>query len=323
IKGRPELSVRVRRGFLSASPANGRVADTTTTPTPSTPTTTNAALNNALNTNNPRRTFPVDAYAVFTNDAQAGSVISASVQLANDRVVFAPAAVGGKQQAQIEVAYALLDDKGKVVHSDGRTLTLNGSDAEGGGASAGMRGKLVTIFSVPVSAPGLYQFRTAARDANSGLVGNAFAWIEVPDLKANRLALSSLLVTERRRANAPATATAATTTTQPPDILRADRRFARMSRALLQLYIYNATRTAPGGAADVELEIKILQDKKIVLSAPPHKVSVANSSDQTRILYVAEVPLGNMTPGVYLLQVTVTDRVKRTTATREIDFTVE
>ena len=322
IKGRPDVTVRVRRGFLSASPVNARVAGVTT-PTPSLPTTSNAALNNALNTINPRRALPVDAYALFTNDAPAGSVINASVQLANDRVVFAPAAaLGGKQQAQIEVAYALLDDKGKVMRSDGRTLTLNGSDAGGNGASAA-RGKLVTNFSVPVPAPGLYQFRTAARDANSGLVGSAFAWVEVPDLKASRLALSSLLLTERR-ANTQATGVAAAAaTTQPPDILRPDRRFARTSRALLQLYIYNAARKATGEAPDVELEIKILQDKKIVLNAPPHKVLLANSSDPARIFYAAEAPLGNMTLGVYLLQVIVTDRVKRTTVTRELDFIVE
>lgn len=324
IKGRPDLTVRVRRGFLSAPPAPLASTPTTTPPLPSTPATTNAALNTALSNTNPRRTLPVDAYTVFTNDAQAGSVINASVQLANDRLAFAPnAASGGKQQAQIEVVYALLDDKGKVVHSDGRTLTLNGSEA-GGGANA-TRGKLVTNFSVPVVAPGLYQFRAAARDANSGLIGSAFEWVEVAELKENRLALSSLLVTERRRANAQTAAatTGAATASQPPDILRVDRRFARTSRALVQLYIYNATRKTATAAPDVELEIKILRDKQTVLNAPPHKVALPPGSDPARIYYMAEVPLGNMTAGLYLLQVNVTDRTGRKTATRELAFSVE
>ncbi|HEV2799945.1 MAG TPA: VWA domain-containing protein [Pyrinomonadaceae bacterium] len=339
VKGRPDLSVRLRRGFLAASSPAGSGARPTasataagTTPAAASP---NAALNNTLNSLNSRRDLPVDAYVVLTNDAQGGSVVNASVQLANDRLKFAPSA-GGKVQAQVEVVCAVLDERGKSIYSTGRTLTLDANTATGNGS----RGKLVTNFSIPVNAPGIYQFRTAARDAASGIVGSAFEWVEVPDLKANRLALSSLLVTEKRRAadaqaagasattNAPTTNTATNTTTagaasRTPDILRVERRFTRASHLLLQLYIYNAARAA-GGAPDVELEIKILGDNnKVVLNAPRHKVSVAQGSDPARIFYAAEVPLAVVPPGIYWLQVTATDRAKRTTAVRELDFSVE
>ena len=322
VKGRPDLSVRVRRGFLSASPATSVAAAPAAVNAPATP---KAVLNRALNTLNERRDLPVAAYAVFTNDAQAGSVINASVQLANDRLKFTPVGAGGKPQAQVEVVCAVLDERGKSVHSSGRTLTLDGSAATSSTANAS-RGKLVTNFSIPVLAPGLYQFRSAARDAGSGLVGSAFEWVEVPDLKATRLALSSLLITERRRAvNTQTTAAAgAKTTAQTPDILRVERRFARTSHVFLQLYIYNAARAAAGGGTpDVELEIKILRDNKVVMNAPPHKVAVSGASDPSRIFYAADVPLAAMTPGVYLLQVTVTDRAARTSAVRELNFSVE
>lgn len=328
VKGRPDLTVRVRRGFNNTAPerASSGTAATPATTSPATtlPATTspaasssatNTALNRVLNSLNPRRELPVDAYTVFTNVAQAGSVINASVQVSNDRLKFTPA--GGKQQAQVEVAYVLLDDKGKAVRSDGRTLTVGGSDASGA-AGGGSRGKIVTNFSIPVLAPGLYQFRAAARDAGSGLVGSAFEWVEVPDMKANRLALSTLLVTERRRAKAQQQQPSAA-----PDILRVERRFARASSVFLQLYIYNAVRKAAGDAPDVELEIKVLRDNRVVTNAPPHKVSVAPGSDPARIFYAAEVPLASMTPGLYLLQVTATDRAGRTTAVRELDFSVE
>ncbi len=326
IKGRPDLSVRVRRNFLSASSAAGARAAATPAPAAATtvPAAANNVLNSALNTLNARRDLPVDAYAVFTSDAQGGSVINASVQLANDRLRFSPAS-GGKPQAKVEVAYALLDERGKAVYSNGRTLTLDGKADTAAAAPGASRGKLVTNFSIPVTAPGLYQFRTAARDTASGLVGSAFEWIEVPDLKANRLALSSLLVTERRRAGAqPAgAANASATATRAPDVLRVERRFARASHVFLQLYLYNAARRAAGAQPDVELEIKVLRDNKVVTNAPPHKVSIAPGSDPARIFYAAEVPLAGMTPGLYLLQVTATDRAGRTTAVRELDFSVE
>ncbi|HEX8635922.1 MAG TPA: VWA domain-containing protein [Pyrinomonadaceae bacterium] len=326
VKGRPDLSVRVRRSFLGASPAGGgaREAAAASTPAATASTasaSTNAALNRTLNSLNARRDLPVDAYAVFTNDAEAGSVINASVQFANDRLKFTPAAAG-QPRAQVEVACVVLDDRGKVVYSNGRTLTLDGNAAAATGAGAA-RGKIVTNFSIPRLAPGLYQLRAAARDAGSGLVGSAFEWVEVPHLKANRLALSGLLVTERRRAGAQPSGATGAGTTGAPDILRVERRFARASHIFLQLYLYNAARTATNAAPDVELEIKVLRDNKIVTHAPPHKVAVAPGSDPARIFYAAEVPLASMTPGIYLLQVTATDRAGRTTATRELDFRVE
>ncbi|HZG54507.1 MAG TPA: VWA domain-containing protein, partial [Pyrinomonadaceae bacterium] len=324
VKGRPDLSVRVRRSFLGASPAGaGTRAAATAATAAAAPASTNAALNRTLNSLNARRDLPVDAYAVFTNDAEAGPVINASVQVANDHLKFAPAAAAGAGQprAQVEVACVVLDDRGKAVYSNGRTLTLDGNAAASGAGAS--RGKIVTNFSIPRLAPGLYQFRAAARDAGSGLVGSAFEWVEVPDLKASRLALSSLLVTERRRAGAQPSGATSAGATGAPDILRVERRFARASHIFLQLYLYNAARTATNAAPDVELEIKVLRDNKIVTNAPPHKVSVAPGSDPARIFYAAEVPLASMTPGIYLLQVTATDRAGRTTATRELDFSVE
>jgi hypothetical protein len=142
-------------------------------------------------------------------------------------------------------------------------------------------------------------------------------------LKANRLALSGLLVTERRRAGAQPSGATGAGTTGAPDILRVERRFARASHVFLQLYIYNAARRGAGAAPDVELEIKILRDNKVVTNAPPHKVSVAPGGDPARIFYAAEVPLAAMTPGRYRLQVTVADRAGRATAARELDFAVE
>jgi VWFA-related protein len=327
IKGRPELSVRVRRAFNNTAPERpAQLANTPAAASPAAaPSAANAALNGALNSLNPRRELPVDAYPVFTSDGQAGLIINASVQVTNDRLKFTPN--GGKQQAQVEVAYVLLDDKGKVVHSDGRALTVGGNEVQGAAAGSS-RGKLVTNFSLPVPAPGIYQFRAAARDSNSGISGSTFEWIEVPDMKAKGLVLSSLLITERRRTNAtppngtPASGTGATAN-QPPDILRVERRFARSSRIFMQLYIYNATRRAASLAPDVEMEIKVLGAGRVVLNAPPHSVAAAGTSDPARIFYAAEVPLANMAPGTYLLQVTAMDRLTRTKTMRELDFVVE
>jgi VWFA-related protein len=70
VKDRPELTVRVRRGFLNAPavPAPATAARNTTTAT----NPVKSALNAALNAPVIRRELQVDAYPIFTNEAQGG-----------------------------------------------------------------------------------------------------------------------------------------------------------------------------------------------------------------------------------------------------------
>ncbi|HEY9403105.1 MAG TPA: VWA domain-containing protein, partial [Pyrinomonadaceae bacterium] len=313
VKGQPELTVRVRRGFLNApggreSPPAGR---TTAAATP-----VKAALNAALNAPAVRRDLQVDAYPAFADDEQAGSVLLVPVQVANERLQFAP--VGDRRQATVEMACIVLDDKGKIVFSEGKTLTLTGEAVEAGGsATVGARGRVATSFSHPVNAPGLYQVRVAARDSASGLVGSAFRWVEVPDMKAGRLALSSLFISESGQPPQASGADAA------PEVLKADRRFARSSRLLLQFQIYHAARKGDSGPPEAEVEIKVLDNNnQAVLNAPPRKVAATPTGDPARLPYAAEIPLGKLTTGMYWLQVSVTDARTRTPATRQIEFTV-
>ena len=315
VKGRPDLTVRVRRGLLDTSTESARGVQA-----PTVASDANAALNAVLNAPRARRELPVELYASFTNDAQAGSVVTASVQITDDVLAFA--LNDSQPQAGIDVACVVFDDRGKAVYSTGRNLTLargarTADDA--GDAPAVGRSRLIAIFPVPVSAPGLYQVRVAARDSRGGgLVGSAFQWVEVPDLKPGGMSLSSLLLAEAGSARGQAVPPNVT-----PGLLRVDRRFARSSHLHMQLYIYNAARGGAEGAPDVELEIKIQRGGEVVLSAPPHKVALAAATDRARIRYAAEVPLQGMAAGTYLLHVTVTDRVARTSATRQLDFVVE
>ncbi len=120
VKGRSDLTVRVRRGFLNTPAAAATTAPAATTT--ATTTTANAALNAALNSPNARRQLSLDAYPVFTNEAQAGSVITASVQLAYDKLDFGTS--GAKPQANVELACVLYNDAGKPVFNNGRSLAL-------------------------------------------------------------------------------------------------------------------------------------------------------------------------------------------------------
>lgn len=66
-------------------------------------------------------------------------------------------------------------------------------------------------MKVPLKKPGAYQLRVAVRDAASERVGSASQFIEAPDLRKNRLALSGIFMTtadsaaEQKKADEAAT----------------------------------------------------------------------------------------------------------------------
>jgi hypothetical protein len=83
-----------------------------------------------------------------------------------------------------------------------------------------------------------------------------------------------------------------------------NRVFARASKMLVQLHIYNAA----GGAAspDLEMSLRVLDRGREVLGAPPHKVSTAGSPDPARVRYAAEIPLRALAPGASALRLRLT-----------------
>jgi VWFA-related protein len=305
VKDRPELRVLVRRGFFDAPPAPGeKKADDKTAKAKdkADPETAIApAVAEAMRALTPTTDLPFALHAAFRNEAERGSFLDATIELRAD--AFAAKPGSERKSAEVELVYLALDANGKVVANGGRKLSL----ADG----AAMReGKLLSQFVIPTPAAGIYQLRVAARDLLTGKVGTRFEWVEAPEFKPNKLALGSLLLSERRARD-----------TDAPS-LNVERRFARSSRLLLQLYLYNAARpsTAP---PDVMLEIDVLNQEKSVLNAPSHPVATADAADLSRILYSAEIPLRGLSPGLYTLRIKAADRIGKTEEIRSTNFIVE
>jgi VWFA-related protein len=308
VKDRPELRVLVRRGFFDAPPAPvekktddkaDKAAKAKDKPDPETAIA--PAVAEAMRALTPTADLPLALYAAFRNDAERGSFLDTTIELPPD--AFAAESGGERRNAEVELIYLVLDANGKVAANGGKKLSL----ADG---AVVREGKLVSQFVIPTPAAGIYQLRVAARNMVTGKVGTRFEWIEAPEFKPNKLALSSLLLSERRARNAEAPA------------LNVERRFARSSRLLLQLYLYNAARqsTAP---PDVMLEIDVLNREKSILNAPSHPVATAEAADLGRILYSAEIPLRGLSPGLYTLRVKAADRIGKTEEVRSVNFIVE
>ncbi|MGH9799639.1 MAG: VWA domain-containing protein, partial [Blastocatellia bacterium] len=260
VKDRPELRVLVRSGFFN-------------NPVPTSDTKDNKAEKNkdaakaeaglvedtlkaAVRAPYERRELPFSVYPVFKNEANGGSAVTVNIEVAS--LVNSPANAEQPNQ-EFDLVYTVLDLNGKLITSDGKTLKF----AQAPGVSA----NLIQQFTVPLS-PGTYQIRVGARDA-VGRISTSFEWVETPVLAPGKMALSSLLLSERK---------AKAAATEEP-LLNIERRFARSSRLLLQVFIYNAARKSAVAQPDVTMEIDVLRKGVSVLNAPQHPVSVEGAND--------------------------------------------
>src|SRR2546426_1029343 len=95
----------------------------------------------------------------------------------------------GKQKALVDIGGSVHDDHGKVgaTFNDRLTITATSRDQL-------RRSSREVVYNYPIYLPpGLYQVRVGARDPASGKIGTAYEWIEIPNLSAHKLGLSSLI----------------------------------------------------------------------------------------------------------------------------------
>ncbi|HEY6118479.1 MAG TPA: hypothetical protein VIV66_00900, partial [Pyrinomonadaceae bacterium] len=189
-------------------------------------------------------------------------------------------------------------------------------------AAAKASGRNLTHSHTIFLGPGLYQVRVAARDAETGQVGSANAWIEIPDLSNHRLTLSSLIVGERPELSA----TKANASNDPfpdPVLLSIDRRFKRDSFLRYLIFIYNSVRGPVNSAPDVAMQMQILRDNQPVATTTLKTVSTEGVQDLQRLPYAAEIPLEGLPAGRYILQLTAIDRLAKSSASQQLRFEIQ
>ena len=165
-------------------------------------------------------------------------------------------------------------------------------------------------FDVPIHEPGGYQLRVAVRDPVSQKVGSASQFIEIPDLRKGRLALSGIVLNPEALGDAgPAV-----------------RRFRPGDRVKFELEVYNARRAKGRQAHDIEATLRIFRGGRLV-STQTGGTAVDVPWDSHRVVISGVIGLGPaIGPGHYILQATVTDKLapkKNSKASQWVDFEVE
>lgn len=249
--------------------------------------------------------------SVFAN-ARSGSFIRSMVYLNPDDLNFATES-DGSRSAKLRLWSILFDVDGRLVQQveEDRTLKLAAKDYERAAHDG-----LVYQLDVPAKKPGAYQLRIAIRDAASAKLGRASQLVEVPALATNKLALSGItLSTDFETSSAkPESARGAAAMSN-----LAMRRF-RSSSNLYYSYVVYAGRAkeVPGLLA----EVKLFREGALVYGGGAKPIDTAGQNDFARITAAGGLRLTSLSPGTYVLQVTVKDQSSTRAATQLIDFEV-
>ena len=330
--GRPDLIVRSRNSV-------GEAPDAATQKAAALPSENDrtAEVRKVLQAAIPKSGFPVDVTLNFINSSLKGDVLITSVRL--DPASLHLENKAGVPTGAILLAGLVLNDEGKVLDSFDKRLTVRAKSAQDAIPPN------ITYTHYSTLKPGLYQVRIVAADEHGGPTGSAWDWIEISDFSAKKLALSTLLVGERK---VKTTNTGDTNTSDTPEAktdplsdqvnLNVARRFASSSFLRLVTIIYNAASrpestsgngnplpagSTPPAKPDLAVQIQVFRDDEPVVTDALHRISTDGATDLARIEYAAELNLAGLAPGKYVLQLTVIDRIAKASASQRFRFQVD
>jgi len=307
VAGRPELKVRLPRGYLAGGArAGGDAKGGEKAPAAADAGGAKKAgddLREALTAPAAYGRLPTIVSTSFVDVPGTGPVLTSSVQVATSGLGYG---ADGQQPGTVDLAGVVFDEQGKQATTFKTRLNVTPPAA----ASAASSSEGVIYNHRAPLAPGLYQVRVAARDDRTGQVGADAQWLEIPDLSKKRLSLSSLHLGGRAVGGGQQIQ------------FSVDHRFARSSKVDFLAFVYNATR-AGGGPPDLSAQVKVWRDGRAVVSGTPRKLQPDASADLARLPLTGAINLGQLPPGLYELEVTVTDHLARTDATQRVGFEIQ
>ena len=312
IVGRPDLIVKMPRRYLANwKPETKKTADSK-----------NEKSQNEKNENkivkieqktslaNPAKSLKTKLSLSYLDVPNTGEVLTSSIQVSIDELIFG---TDGKQTATIDLGGVIFNSDGKQVADFKTGLNINLP----AGDSASQGDQSVIYNDRKVLAPGLYQVQIGVKERQTGMIGKAAQWIEIPDLSKNKLTLGSLFLGAQEIKKADNTSSQVQ--------FSIDHLFNRPLKLSFLTFVYNAAKSEAGSSgANLATQIEIFnsQGRKVV-DSPMKPLVIKGHIASARIPVSGAIQQGAIAPGDYLLRVTVIDMQAKATAVQQTLFTVE
>ena len=261
--------------------------------------------------------------SLFANDPSAGSIVRSLLYIDPGDLTFTEEA--GFHRTTIDVMAITFGDNGVPIEQIGRTYQLKLTEDD---YKHIMRQGLVYNLTVPIKKPGAYQLRVSLRDSASDRVGSASQFIDAPDIKKKRLALSGLVVRGQPANQSVNAAMAPQSEGREEDNAEtssAVRHFKAGNLMSYAFYVYNA-KLDPTSHPQLMMQVKLFRDGAQVFTGKETPYSPGQQTDLQRLVTGGAIRLGtDMPPGDYVIQVVVTDLLadqKHRVATQWMDFQI-
>jgi VWFA-related protein len=325
LASRRDLTVRTRKGFYGVTSDQLRPA----------PRTRQQKFVAALMSPLGAGDVHLQLTALFTNTPKFGSLVSSSMHV-DARDLQLARQPDGWYEGSVDLIGVTFSDGGSVVDQRGVTQKLRlREDAY----QRVMREGIVYTINVPIKKPGAYQLRVALRDNVNDHIGSASQFVEVPDLKKNRLALSGVVASGVPAAATPEAKGAGADAAQAvaegregaseagdSESSAAVRRFRQRGRIDYACVIFNARTDKAHTQPQLLARVQLYRDGQPVFTGKDIAVPISAQTDPHRIIYGGRLTLGtDLAPGDYVLQVLITDELrndKYRVATQWIDFEI-
>ncbi len=307
------LQVKVRRENVNVRYRSGFFATPNEEKNSSTKPSVAQQLTKAINSPFAASQINVRFNALFGSEPRTGAYVRSLLHI-NAKDLQFTVAPNGEKRAVFDVLAMAFDENGIQADKISSSFTLT--------ADAQVYQKIISEgvvynFIYPVKKPGAYQMRVAIRDRETGKIGSASQFIEVPNLKSKRLTLSgivleNLTIAQWQKINQNSPVQIKT----DPMVDTSLRRFKRETVLRYGVEIYNARAEN----SQLSGQIKIFRDGKLILTGNPSAIAGGQNN------FTGAINLGTeLVPGDYLLQIIVTDnqaKEKNKVASQWVQFEI-
>lgn len=248
----------------------------------------------------------------YFNSAKEGSLVRTLFHLDSSKLTFKDAE--GKKQINLDLAAYAFDDKGTPIDLNAKHIVLDFDEAQ---YKKVLAEGLTYRADFPIKKPGAYQFRAVLRDAETGRLGTASQFIQVPDLSKNKLAMSGLVLT----IPTDKAASTAFDLRSTPYI----RSFPNVGLVQYGAAIYNAATDKKTGQPQLTVQAEIYREGKLFRKLPARPIEFPAKASAKRFDMLGQLELRNFPDGDYLLRVVVADALakkKNSQVEQWMDFTV-
>ena len=310
---RPGLTISSRKGFF------GRADQKTAVKNKSAESPLFQAISSPLRENG----MDIRLTTLVGSEAREGNFIRALIHIKGADLTFTDEADGVKKVV-LDVVAVALDEKGKVIEEFNRSYPIRIPKQ---GFETVQRNGLDYTADIPIKKPGFYNFRLAVRDNNSGRLGSAGDYVEIPDLKKTDFMMSGLITTtvttdgkplvpKARPVNA---AFAPVFTTSIASI----RQYAPNSVLAYSYTIYNARLDDATRQPKLTTQVRLFKDGKMLVEGKETPAEIPSLAGASRLENYGLMKLSpEIEPGEYFLQIILRDKIGGKTASQWIDFEI-